>query len=481
MPGLCRAIAAALRTATLVLPASPSVAEPRSPEAQKTPGGNVWHWRMAMEGLLRSRMSVADGALSPAIARAAAVVVTVVLASYLRPASALTAAVPPVMQLLGTGLPIAVAPGGQSGASVAYNATDDEYLVVWVDSKVSQTSRIYGQRLAPDGSHIGSEIPISPEGGSHGWANVVWSATNDSYVVVWSAQVSALADSICAQSISFDGMLQGSPHLITSGAGRQYPAALVWNPGDAEHFMTLFDVAGGSVQGCRLAFDGTLIGSCFVVSIGGTAVGAGGVASNSVDHEYLVTWVRLWAPNDADVYGQRVRHSGSLVGGSFSIVGSTQWQGGSQAAFNTANSEYLVAWHDGTDGNIYAKRLTRTGSATTGPLTVTTVGTVESLGGLLWDSAGQVYLATANRGAHVYGQVLDSAGNRENDLFLISPGVSPEVGGAAVLDTTRSHYLVVWSDKRNGVDWDVYGQRLWRPLQVLYLPFTTTGHGGTLQ
>ena len=82
--------------------------------------------------------------------------------------------------------------------AVAYNATEDEYLVVWEGDDdtpplINNELEIFGQRLAADGSHVGgNDFRISDMGpdGSTAYAAdnpaVAYNPTTNTYLVVWS-------------------------------------------------------------------------------------------------------------------------------------------------------------------------------------------------------------------------------------------------------------------------------------------------------
>ena len=66
--------------------------------------------------------------------------------------------------------PISTVSGDQAIPQIAYNSTDDEYLVVWGDYRAREENAdlyvpglIYGQRVSAKGELLGSEIPVSAD------------------------------------------------------------------------------------------------------------------------------------------------------------------------------------------------------------------------------------------------------------------------------------------------------------------------------
>ncbi len=76
------------------------------------------------------------------------------------------------------------APGDQEKPQIAYNPDDDEYLVVWQDYRNSADWNIYGQRVAADGSLLGTNLAINTTATTHQTTPHVAYGANE-YLVVW--------------------------------------------------------------------------------------------------------------------------------------------------------------------------------------------------------------------------------------------------------------------------------------------------------
>jgi len=90
------------------------------------------------------------------------------------------------------------------------------------------------------------------------------------------------------------------------------------------------------------------------------------VAYNSNWHEYLVVWMRPDSPDQYNIYGQFVSHSGALIGSRFLIPAFVGRNGLPDVAYNPARNEYLVVFESraGTSGpwGIHGMRLDGFGS-----------------------------------------------------------------------------------------------------------------------
>ena len=244
--------------------------------------------------------------------------------------------------------------------AVAYNGTNNEYLVVWQgddDSLVDNEVEIYGQRIdAETGAEVGADFRISDMGATDGdtayraqHPAVAYNSTDNKYLVVW--------------------------------AGDDDSAPLVDD--EFEIFGQRIDAETGAEVGAdfRLSDMGTTDGD--------TALGAyrPAVAYNSTDNEYLVAWMGdddggSLADGEYEIFGQRIdAETGTEVGADFRISdmgatdGSTAYAAfGPWVAYGHTSNEYLVVWRgdDDTDPlvndelEIYVQRIDASTGGETG-------------------------------------------------------------------------------------------------------------------
>jgi hypothetical protein len=234
--------------------------------------------------------------------------------------------------------------------AVAWDATDDEYLVVWVGDR-NATSYVeweaFGQRLDGDGSPLGGELRISDVGieGSD-WYNVysldvAYNPAQGEYLVVFEAQddqpgMEDLGLEILAQRIDADSGTEVGANdyrLSDVGTSAAYNATLpqvAWDP-VSNQYLVVFradDNVGGLVAheyeifGQRLTTLGAEVGAddFRISAMGGTgnqdigarkpAVAALGGGSGG----WLVTWEGYVVGQAFDVYGQSLDAQGGEVG-----------------------------------------------------------------------------------------------------------------------------------------------------------------------
>lgn len=281
--------------------------------------------------------------------------------------------------------------------AVAYNATDDEYFVVWegdTNSGVLLDDQyfIFGQRLdATTGNPVGGELQISATPITAGFIptfipSVAWNPANNQYLVVWAGVTGECCEidyEIFARRLAATGDPLAAPSQISHMTGPPenpneahydaYDAAVAYNP-TAGEFLVVWSGDDGrngrlndefEIHGQRLdAATGAQVGpDDFRISdAGGTGnvlsqAFAPSVAYNTIDDEYMVVW---WGDDldagtvdgENEIYGQRLDGaSGAELGTNdlrISVVGppgDTAWFGASpDVAHDPVEDEYLVVW-----------------------------------------------------------------------------------------------------------------------------------------
>ncbi len=276
--------------------------------------------------------------------------------------------------------------------SIAYNATNNEYLVVWSGdhnsgSLVLTEFEIWGQRIdAATGTLTGSMFRIStmgPDGNLNFDAtvpDVSWNATNNEYMVVWLSDdnTSPLVDNefeIYGQRVSNTGTLSGSRIRVSTmgpDGSTLYAAAtpaIAWNATNNQYLVVWHGDDNTSplvdneneVFGQLLTNTGGLSGSRIRISTMGPNGNTGysgvnaDVAYNGDDNEYLVVWqgddnTAPLVDNEIEIFGQRVGATGTLSGSRIRISDMGPDGNISYAAnvpkviYHPAIREYWVVW-----------------------------------------------------------------------------------------------------------------------------------------
>ena len=373
-------------------------------------------------------------------------------------------------------------------AVVAFNATDNEYLVVWVDRRSDGTREldIYGRRVAADGSPLGADIRICGLGATtrdEGPA-VVWNATDNEYLVVWQDRrnFDPRGIDIYGRLVGADGVPIGSDLRISGLLSQnEMSPALAWNATENEYLVVWADTRnwltrGNDIYGRRVGSDGARLGPDFrITGNGGTGEeGRPAVVWNGTG--YLVAWEdgRREATRGTDIYGRLVGADGSRPDPDFRINGKGAIADDYEPAVAWNGTEYLVVWMDGRDydsrdDDIYGRRLGADGSRLGADLRVSGPG---ATGDDFWPAVAwnddDAYLVTWSdernpaSQADARGRFVAADGSRpEGDFRINGSGVpADQYSGALVWNGSAGEFLAVWVDSRDGADWQVYGRRL---------------------
>ena len=363
-----------------------------------------------------------------------------------------------------------------SNPAIAYNSTNNEYLVVWQgDDVYDDRVEILGQRIdAGTGAELGSDFRISDMGAndtdaSFGAYNpaVAYSFTQNEYLVVWSGDDTT------------DGEYEIYGQRIDAATG-------------AEIGTNDFRISDMGDTDGDTTFNATLPA----------------LAYNSTDNEYLVVWQgddTFPGDNDLEIFGQRIDATdGNELGSDFRITdmgtadGNTYAAADPAVAYNPVNNEYLVVW-DGDDDTgsladaefeIYGQRLDATNCSEVGTndFRISSVGTDGNrwVGAfdpaVIYNSLEHEYLVVwegdtldlTNDEFEIYGQRLDATNGTEigaDDFRISDMGTADgdhdyDAKNASVtLNTTDNEYLVVWegdddTSSLNNNEFEIYGQRL---------------------
>ncbi|MFB0536813.1 MAG: PKD domain-containing protein, partial [Anaerolineae bacterium] len=299
---------------------------------------------------------------------------------------------------------IGSASGMEPRPDVAYNSTNQEFLVVWQD-----TSGLYGRRVRYDGTLLGNQITIFPLGGPQNLA-VAYNSTRNEYLVV------------------YGGYSQGV----------------------------------SAIGGQRLSATGSLLGMYIVISyISQIYQHDPDVAYDPVQDRYLVVWERregTGADDPYDIYGKLVSATGSPGSDIAICVRGESQQEDARVAYNSASGQYLVVWRD--VGDVYGRRVNSDGAPVGSSFGIETnpypqKGPAVACSG---GSEGCLVVWYENDDA-IYGRLVSNEGVPAAQRFVVADATGNQKNPDVVYHATLGEYMVVWDDKRDDGG-DIYGQRV---------------------
>lgn len=261
-----------------------------------------------------------------------------------------------------------------SQAKVAWNGTNNEYLVIWTGMGEPEDvvkKEIYGQRLKVNGEMIGKNLRISrtTDQGSNFHASapdVAYNSRANQYLVVWSGGFKKETQTeVWGRALSASGELSPKNDFLISqlSTGRRSGSPQVVYNSDNNEYLVVFH--GNALPGDTTArlneifaqrIDPTKLGENQVNNIRvSNTVGAGSRATsptvtyNGVNKEYLVIWRSVPANVSIEIFGQRLSSSGTEIEVDFQIsniaaAGKDRSVNNASLTHNSTNGHYLVVW-----------------------------------------------------------------------------------------------------------------------------------------
>jgi hypothetical protein len=263
--------------------------------------------------------------------------------------------------------------------TVAYNSVRNEYLVVW---HTYGSWRIIGQRLAGDGTRIGAYFQIN--GGASDdsrYAKLAYNSSDDEYLVVWQDERNQATRrwDIYGQRLTGDGTRIGANFRISGGAAtaQEFHPTVTYNSTDNQYLVVWQDrrddptwVNGDDVYGQLLTADGIRIRGNFLISTGTdhTKNVQPAVVHNPTSNQYLVVWSdeRNRDHRGFDLFARRLTADGSRIGANFRICsdGATGNEWWPAVIYDPGHAQHLVVWEDRrhaqswyNDEEIYGRRI----------------------------------------------------------------------------------------------------------------------------
>lgn len=245
--------------------------------------------------------------------------------------------------------------------SVAFDASNGTYLVVWHEYDWGDRNSIVGQLLRSNGEKIGAPITISDEYACPESPSVA-STGDGQFLVVWH-DYRGDSPKIFAQLVDvndFDeGGFQAEENIMvsTEPGNHKYPAVAYDNIND--QFLVAFvneDSSGEvfSILGQRVDGNGSIEGMDENFMILGDTYNAlnPAVSFDSYNEKFLVTWdqkdnVSDWCSN---VFGRFVNADGGLSGEEFNISGYYTQHSMPSIAYNSNHSGFVVGYVENNDG-----------------------------------------------------------------------------------------------------------------------------------
>ncbi len=329
--------------------------------------------------------------------------------------------------VIATDLPIVTQTAKQAGPWLSYGGGG--YIAVWIDQRTSGTTGtdVYGAWILPDGS-LSSEFVVTNATANQRAASVVYNPDANNFLVTWIDDTSGTSNlNIGGAIVNPGGGVGIGPFAMVTATGNQRGPYARYDYGTSQYFMVWFDNRNGNydVYGSRVSSGGALLdGSGLVISNAtGDQKNARMTDRRPVDgvSNFVLSWIDF-RNGQADIYGALIDEYGTKTGSDIQIAGGSYDQRAASIDVDYVRTKQaVVSWIDnrnGTDFDIYRAQVDQSGVV-----------------------SGEALVAGAATGA---------ANNQQGPLVSYSDDGGVDNG-----------FLMLWRDNRSGVDYDLYGIKVW--------------------
>lgn len=252
-----------------------------------------------------------------------------------------------------------------SQADVAWNSTNNEYLVIWKgmgEPEDAVKMEIYGQRMTAKGESQGKSFRIShtTDQGINFQVNapaIAYNSKDNQYLVVWSGGFKSESQvEVLGTGLSAAGLVLGQKtdfrisQVVDVGTDRRasFPR-IAYNQVNNEYlvvFQGTNEIYGQRIDAATLTEIGP---NDFRVSKGSSSSSRPAVSFNSVIKDYLVIWRSVRENTMYEVSGKRISSEGAQVQAEFQIsnigaLGKDRTLNNPSVTSHTQNGEYFVVW-----------------------------------------------------------------------------------------------------------------------------------------
>jgi len=165
----------------------------------------------------------------------------------------------------------------EAAADIAYSTTSKEFIVTW------QGIGILGQRIALDGTLLGTNFPITPAS-YHRDPAVVYNPTNNEYMVVFGGADGSGAFAAFQRVAAGSGALVG-PETFLNRAGAVYITEVAYNSDTNQYLAAWYQ---GGTYGRLIDASGNIVSSVVPLSTTVTAYDALGIDYNDTSGTFMM-------------------------------------------------------------------------------------------------------------------------------------------------------------------------------------------------
>jgi YD repeat-containing protein len=344
-------------------------------------------------------------------------------------------------------------------STIAYNADAQEYLAVWDEWYTDYD--IDARRVLSTGLPTGEAFAIFTGSGDQQFARAAYGA--GVYLVVWQDDNT---NTVRGQVVQASGVLSGTDFPIGNVGPDNNSPAVDFNPVTQEFLVTWVydDYGNNDLWAQRLTASGQLIGSTIFVSLGGGQELQPAVAHDAAGH-YLIAFMCDEYPDQFAICVQPMLGNGSLTGSASKVFGAPSNSVSPDLAYDPERNEYLVVWLEGAGGatdEVYAQRLRDDGAVLGSAIPLQAYSGSPYRPAVAYHSAAQAYVVVWNQVSggqwDIQSRTLQADGSGLNNPVSVVAASGDQVNPALSKHGPGFDLYVLYTDPATGF-WDLYGQR----------------------
>lgn len=253
--------------------------------------------------------------------------------------------------MAGSEFTVSSATNDQSNPEIVYNSSSSQFLVVFDDDRLVESDvDIYGKLVNADGSMSGTDFPISTPSENQLIPVVAYNSTNNQFLVVWwdkRNQDTNWGD-IYARLVDGDGTMDGSDFPIsTTSNADQFSPAVAYDPNSNQYLVVWeHDVYDTDIYGRLVNADQSFVGPEFPISSGSYEHTDPAVAFDANNNRFLVAWSDSYGWDN--IHAQLVSADGSMDGEKLELATGKGDFFYPDTAFNSSMKQFLVVWRHET-------------------------------------------------------------------------------------------------------------------------------------
>jgi hypothetical protein len=337
----------------------------------------------------------------------------------------------------GAGTAVVFESASSSYISATYDSTNNKVVIAYIDAGNSS----YGTAIVGtvSGTSISFGTAVVFESASSNYISATYDSTNGKIVIAYKDQGNS----------SFGTAIVGT----VSGTSISFGTAVVFQSGNSNYNSATYDSTNNKVVIASANWDNSRFGTAIVGTVSGTAISFGtAVVFESAQSDYISATYD--STNGKVVIAYRDAGNSSYGTAIVGTVSGTAISFGTPVVFESASSSYISATYDSTNNKVVIA-YSDAGNSSYGTAIVGTVsGTSISFGtAVVFESAQSAYISATYDSTN--GKVVIAyrdAGNSSYGTAIVGTvsGTSISFGTAVVFESASSSYISATYDSTNG-------------------------------